>query len=49
MVQALTEQGVAVECHLYPDEGHGFRQARHLAEALALELSFYQRTFAVVS
>lgn len=49
MVQALTEQGVAVECHLYPGEGHGFRQARHLAEALALELSFYQRTFSVVS
>lgn len=45
MVNALTEQGVTVDCHIYPEEGHGFRQAQHLAEVLELELAFYQRIF----
>ena len=45
MVKALTEQGVTVDCHIYPEEGHGFRQAQHLAEVLELELAFYQRIF----
>lgn len=45
MVRALTEQGVTVGYHLYPDEGHGFRQAQNLAEVLRLELAFYQQTF----
>ncbi|NLZ80104.1 MAG: prolyl oligopeptidase family serine peptidase, partial [Gammaproteobacteria bacterium] len=45
MVAALREQGVPVDYHLYPDEGHGFRQAQHLAEILELELGFYQRVF----
>lgn len=45
MVAALREQGVSVDYHLYPDEGHGFRQAQHLAEILELELGFYQRVF----
>ena len=45
MVCALQQQGVTVDCHIYPEEGHGFRQAQHLAEVLALELAFYQRIF----
>lgn len=45
MVRALTEQGVRVACHLYPEEGHGFRQAHNLAEVLRLELAFYQQAF----
>ena len=45
MVSALQQQGVTVDCHIYPEEGHGFRQAQHLAEVLALELAFYQRIF----
>ena len=45
MVSALQQQGVTVDCHIYPEEGHGFRQAQHLAEVLVLELAFYQRIF----
>lgn len=45
MVAALETQGVTVECHMFADEGHGFRQAESLAEVLRLELSFYQKTF----
>ena len=43
MVAALRERGVPVEYRLYADERHGFRQATHLADALAAELAFYQR------
>lgn len=43
MVAALRERGVTVEYHLYPEERHGFRQARHLAHALEQEWRFYQR------
>lgn len=45
MVSALQQQGVTVDCHIYPEEGHGFRQAQHLAEVLELELAFYQCVF----
>lgn len=45
MVRALTKQGVRVACHLYAEEGHGFRQAHNLAEVLRLELAFYQQAF----
>jgi dipeptidyl aminopeptidase/acylaminoacyl peptidase len=43
MVAALQAQGVEVEQHFYPDEGHGFRRAEHLQEVLELELGFYRR------
>jgi dipeptidyl aminopeptidase/acylaminoacyl peptidase len=36
---------VRVDYHLYPEEGHGFRQAHNLAAVLRLELAFYQQTF----
>ena len=42
MLAALRDQGVAVEYHLYPEERHGFRQARNLADALRRECRFYQ-------
>lgn len=45
MVSALKQQGVTVDYHLYPEEGHGFHQAQHLAEVLRLELAFYQQAF----
>lgn len=45
MVSALQEQGTEVAYHLYPEEGHGFRQAHNLAEILRLELAFYQQAF----
>ncbi|MCQ4269188.1 prolyl oligopeptidase family serine peptidase, partial [Pseudomonas stutzeri] len=43
MVEALRARGVPVEYRLYPEERHGFRQARHLADALTGEWRFYQR------
>ena len=45
MAAALQSQGVKVECHVFADEGHGFRQAKNLATAMRMELSFYQRAF----
>ncbi|AOE85418.1 peptidase S9 [Pseudomonas sp. TCU-HL1] len=43
MVAALQAAGRQVECHVYPEERHGFRQAANLAHALNAELGFYQR------
>ncbi|TWC35031.1 dipeptidyl aminopeptidase/acylaminoacyl peptidase [Pseudomonas sp. SJZ079] len=43
MVGALRARGMAVDYHLYPEEGHGFRQARNQAHALEQEWHFYQR------
>jgi dipeptidyl aminopeptidase/acylaminoacyl peptidase len=43
MVGALRARGMAVDYHLYPQEGHGFRQARNQADALEQERRFYQR------
>ena len=45
MVNALKSQGVQVECHVFADEGHGFRQAKNLAAVMHMELSFYKKTF----
>lgn len=43
MVAALRARGMVVDYHLYPQEGHGFRQARNQAHALEQEWRFYQR------
>ena len=43
--EALHEKGVCVELYLYPGEGHGFRQAKHIAESLSLEAEFYLKVF----
>ncbi|WPC06561.1 prolyl oligopeptidase family serine peptidase [Pseudomonas benzenivorans] len=43
MVEALRGRGLAVDYHFYPEEGHGFRQARNQAHALEQEWRFYQR------
>jgi dipeptidyl aminopeptidase/acylaminoacyl peptidase len=42
MVAALREAGQRVECHVYPEERHGFRNASNLARALEAELGFYR-------
>ena len=42
MVEALGSRGLAVEYHLYPEERHGFRQAKNQAHALQHEWRFYQ-------
>lgn len=39
----LREQGNDVEFHLFPTEGHGFRQSCHQQQVLEQELAFYQR------
>ncbi|MDX1722366.1 MAG: S9 family peptidase [Pseudomonas sp.] len=41
MVAALRQRGVPVDYHLYPQERHGFRQAKNLAHALEHEWRFY--------
>ncbi|MCO6057596.1 S9 family peptidase [Pseudomonas sp. MOB-449] len=43
MVAALQAAGQQVECHVYPEERHGFRKAANLAHALEAELAFYRR------
>ncbi|MDH4653523.1 S9 family peptidase [Pseudomonas sp. BN606] len=43
MVAALQAAGRQVECHVYPEERHGFRKAANLSHALEAELGFYLR------
>ena len=43
MVHALQQQQTPVEAHYYAQEGHGFRSAENLADALEKEYCFYQR------
>jgi dipeptidyl aminopeptidase/acylaminoacyl peptidase len=42
MVHALQQQKTPVEAHYYAQEGHGFRSAVNLADALEKEFRFYQ-------
>jgi dipeptidyl aminopeptidase/acylaminoacyl peptidase len=46
MLEALQANGISAEGHYYPEERHGFRQARNLAHALEHEWLFYQRVMA---
>lgn len=43
MVEALRSKGIPVEYVAYPGEGHGFRQAMTIRDALERELAFYGR------
>ena len=43
LASALRERQVPVQCHLYPDERHGFRKASNLSDALQREWRFYQK------
>lgn len=43
MVEVLTTQGLEVEVHYYPQEGHGFRAAPTREHALECELAFFRR------
>ena len=45
MVEALRAQGVPVQYHAYPGEGHGFRQQATIAACLQAELAFYGQVF----
>ena len=44
--QALQKQLPASSLHVYPGEGHGFRDADVIADSLARELAFYREVFA---
>ena len=41
MIQALKLQNIPVAYRLFEGEGHGFRQAAHVKEAIELEYNFY--------
>ena len=45
MVDALTRKGIPNALVLFPNEGHGFRQAPNIRRALEAELYFYSRVF----
>ena len=43
MADAMRAAGREVELTIYPGEGHGFRRADSIVDALSRELAFYQR------
>lgn len=45
MYQALKKKGIPTEYHLYPQEGHGFRQSKNVQHSLKSEHAFYARFF----
>ncbi|WP_392542203.1 alpha/beta hydrolase family protein [Oryzobacter telluris] len=47
MAEAMTKAGREVELVVYPGEGHGFRQAGTIIDALTRELAFYARVMAL--
>lgn len=46
--ESLKARGIAVDLHIYPGEGHGFRQAKHIAHSLNSELEFYRKTLGLI-
>ena len=46
MVEALRAKNIPVAYVLFEGEGHGFRQAANMRQALEDELSFYAQVFA---
>ncbi|WP_259703152.1 S9 family peptidase [Synechococcus sp. CS-1324] len=45
MARALLDNGVTVEVHLFPDEGHGFRSGAVQLEVLEATEAFFRRQF----
>jgi dipeptidyl aminopeptidase/acylaminoacyl peptidase len=43
MALALSERGVPVEMHLFPEEGHGFRSGAVQARVLEATEAFFRR------
>ena len=43
MADAMRAAGRDVELAVYPGEGHGFRRATTISDALTRELAFYRR------
>ncbi|MGR3973529.1 MAG: prolyl oligopeptidase family serine peptidase [Candidatus Rhabdochlamydia sp.] len=48
MHNALKQQGIKTDLILYPDEQHGFRNAKNIQDALNQELSFYLAVWNIV-
>jgi dipeptidyl aminopeptidase/acylaminoacyl peptidase len=48
MARAMRDAGRDVELVVYPGEGHGFRRAASIIDALGRELAFYQRALRLV-
>ena len=49
MADAMAEAGKDVELMIYEGEGHGFRRAETVIDALERELAHYQRVFGLSS
>jgi dipeptidyl aminopeptidase/acylaminoacyl peptidase len=47
MADAMQAAGREVELSVYPGEGHGFRRAESIVDALSREVAFYQRALAL--
>lgn len=45
MEEALKQQGIETQIHIYPDEEHGFRHGKNFQDALEKELQFYLKIF----
>jgi dipeptidyl aminopeptidase/acylaminoacyl peptidase len=45
MVAALKNKGITVAYVVFPEEGHGFRQAANMKRALEAEFDFYAQVF----
>jgi len=45
MVHALRAKGITTEYITFAEEGHGFRQANNIQQAINAELAFYQQIF----
>jgi acetyl esterase/lipase len=47
IVSAVRANGVRCDYHVYPGEGHGFRRADTIIDAISAELAFYQSVLAI--
>ena len=45
MVELLRSKGIKVAHVTFADEGHGFRKAKNIIQAMEAELAFYQQVF----
>jgi dipeptidyl aminopeptidase/acylaminoacyl peptidase len=48
IVKSIRDRGGYVEYKLYEGEGHGWRQAKNIVDALERELAFYENVLKLV-
>jgi len=46
-VKSIKERGGRVEYKLYEGEGHGWRQAKNIVDALEREMRFYEKVLKI--